>query len=49
MAEIIHTYMPNVPLEKDIMIQEGGPVKPDPTISYWGLPDRVNRVFFYFI
>ena len=40
-AQIIHNYLPSVPLHADEMLVEGGPVPPIPTITYWHLPQKV--------
>ncbi|CAH1800984.1 unnamed protein product [Owenia fusiformis] len=39
-ARIISASLPNVPVYMDDILKEGGPVKPDPTVSFWSLPDR---------
>lgn len=39
-AQIIHSHIPRVPLGMDDVLREGGPIPPNPTISYWGLPER---------
>jgi len=41
-AQIIHEYLPRVPLRADDMLVEGGPVPPLPTITYWQLPQKVG-------
>lgn len=38
-AMIVSKHLKNIPMTHDDFIREGGPVPPDPTISYWGLPD----------
>ena len=40
-AKIIQSFIPEVPLEKDKILEEGGPVSPNPKIKYWKLPERV--------
>jgi serine/threonine-protein phosphatase PGAM5 len=40
-AQIIHKHLSDVPVHVDDILQEGGPVPPEPTITYWGLPERV--------
>ena len=42
-AQIIHSYLPRVPLHADEMLVEGGPVPPIPTITYWHLPQKVRN------
>ena len=42
-AELVHSHLPGVRMEEDGMLEEGGPAPPEPTISYWGLPERVSR------
>lgn len=39
-AQAISRHLENVPVFSDDVIQEGGPIPPEPTISYWGLPQR---------
>jgi len=39
-AQIIHSYMSTVPIRADDMLVEGGPIPPNPTVSYWKLPER---------
>jgi len=39
-AEIIHTHLPHLPTYQDAILEEGGPIQPEPTISYWSLPQR---------
>lgn len=39
-AQLIHSHIPRVPLGMDDMLREGGPIPPNPTVSYWGLPER---------
>lgn len=42
-AEIIQAQLGgSLPMESDIMLEEGGPVPPQPTITYWGLPEKVT-------
>ena len=41
-AEIIRSHLRHVAVTPDEMLVEGGPVPPNPTISYWRLPDRVR-------
>lgn len=41
-AQIIHSHIPRVPLGMDDVLREGGPIPPNPTISYWGLPERAS-------
>lgn len=40
-ADIIKQHLEGVPVSVDSILTEGGPVPPKPTISYWGLPERV--------
>ena len=42
-AQIIHSYLPRVPLHADEMLVEGGPIPPVPTITYWHLPQKVSN------
>lgn len=39
-AKLIHAYLPRLPIVRDPMLAEGGPVPPEPTVNYWSLPDR---------
>jgi len=39
-AHIIHSYISTVPIRGDDMLVEGGPIPPNPTVSYWKLPER---------
>jgi len=39
-AQIIHKHISTVPLRADEMLVEGGPIPPNPTVSYWKLPER---------
>jgi len=39
-AQIIHSYIQTVPIRPDEMLVEGGPISPNPTVSYWKLPER---------
>ena len=41
-AKIISKHLPNLKISEDDDIREGGPKKPSPTITYWGLPDKVR-------
>jgi len=40
-AQIIHRYLPQLPIRTDEMLVEGGPIPPSPTITYWHLPQKV--------
>ena len=46
-AEIIHSHMKHLPMQEDVLLQEGGPIPPKPTITYWGLPDKVCIIIRY--
>ena len=46
-AGIIHRYFPNVTMVPDDILREGGPVPPNPTISYWSLPKEVSSYYNY--
>ena len=39
-AQLIHAYFPELPINRDPMLAEGGPLPPEPTVNYWSLPDR---------
>ncbi|KAK2154794.1 hypothetical protein LSH36_257g03081 [Paralvinella palmiformis] len=39
-AQLIRAQLADLPMIADPMLVEGGPVPPEPTISYWSLPDR---------
>ena len=44
-AELVHAHLPDLPIQEDGMLIEGGPEPPHPTITYWGLPERVRSTF----
>ena len=44
-ATYIHQNLPQLPMLSDDFIREGGPVPPQPPITYWGLPARVRNQF----
>ncbi|KAK2145667.1 hypothetical protein LSH36_664g00000 [Paralvinella palmiformis] len=39
-ATIIHQHLPQLPMEEDPLLAEGGPTPPEPTVNYWSLPER---------
>ncbi|ELU08430.1 hypothetical protein CAPTEDRAFT_229152 [Capitella teleta] len=39
-AEIIRSHLPDIAIDTDTLLEEGGPVPPQPTVSYWHLPDQ---------
>ncbi len=38
----LHRHLPMLSMVQDDFIREGGPIPPNPPISYWNLPDRVR-------
>ena len=42
-ASIIHRHLSHLPIKEDEFIEEGGPIAPKPTVTYWGLPDVVSQ------
>ena len=46
-AGLVLAHFPGVPTRVDAILEEGGPVPPDPTINYWSLPKRVRIIVTY--
>ena len=46
-AQIIGKHLAGVPMRQDELIREGGPIPPDPTITYFSLPNLVIQSFIF--
>ena len=46
-ATFIHQNLPHLAMISDDFIREGGPVAPQPLITYWSLPDRVSSRYIF--
>ena len=46
-ATFIHQNLPHLAMISDDFIREGGPVAPQPPITYWSLPDRVSSRYVF--
>ena len=46
-ATFIHQNLPHLVMISDDFIREGGPVAPQPPITYWSLPDRVSSRYIF--
>ena len=41
-SQLIRVHLSQVSVEEDSLLIEGGPTQPDPTVSYWSLPNKVS-------
>ena len=46
-ANLVHDHLTDLPMQADEIIMEGGPEPPQPTITYWGLPERASIIYMH--